>query len=122
MIKKDRKKVRNRIKKHIKKNLYGTPHKPRLAVFRSLKHLYAQIIDDTKGSTLAYVSTLSKEVKSQIEDKKGRLAKAKVVGELLAKKALEKNIKYVVFDRSGYKYHGTVRAIAEGARDGGLLF
>jgi large subunit ribosomal protein L18 len=122
MIKKDRTKKRNKIKKHIKKTISGTPEKPRLAVYRSLKHLYAQLIDDTKGNTIAYVSTRSKEVVEDLKDKKGRIGQAKIVGLKLAKKALEKNIQQVVFDRSGYKYHGKVKAIADGAREGGLVF
>ncbi|MBU1299547.1 MAG: 50S ribosomal protein L18 [Bacteroidetes bacterium] len=122
MIKKDRTKKRNKIKKHIKKTISGTTEKPRLAVYRSLKHLYAQLIDDTKGNTIAYVSTRSKEVVEDLKDKKGRIEQAKIVGLKLAKKALEKNIQQVVFDRSGYKYHGKVKAIADGAREGGLVF
>jgi len=115
MIKKNRNKSRERIKQHIKKTIYGTLEKPRLAVYRSLKHLYAQLIDDEKGNTLAFVSSRSKEMK-------GNIAKAKIVGLTLAKKALEKNIKTVVFDRGGYRYHGKVKAIADGAREGGLKF
>lgn len=122
MIKKDRTQKRNKIKKHIKKTISGTNEKPRLAVYRSLKHLYAQLIDDTKGNTIAYVSTRSKEVVEELKDKKGRIEQAKIVGLKLAKKALEKNIQQVVFDRSGYKYHGKVKAIADGAREGGLVF
>ncbi len=122
MIKKDRTKKRNKIKKHIKKTITGTNEKPRLTVYRSLKHLYAQLIDDTKGKTIAYVSTRSKEVAEVLKGKKGRIEQAKIVGLNLAKKALQKNIKQVVFDRSGYKYHGKVKAIADGAREGGLVF
>ncbi len=122
MIKKDRTKKRNKIKKHIKKTITGTNEKPRLTVYRSLKHLYAQLIDDTKGKTIAYVSTRSKDVAEVLKGKKGRIEQAKIVGLNLAKKALQKNIKQVVFDRSGYKYHGKVKAIADGAREGGLVF
>jgi large subunit ribosomal protein L18 len=122
MIKKNRNKSRERIKQHIKKTIYGTLEKPRLAVYRSLKHLYAQLIDDEKGNTLAFVSSRSKEMKEQLTQAKGNIAKAKIVGLTLAKKALEKNIKTVVFDRGGYRYHGKVKAIADGAREGGLKF
>jgi large subunit ribosomal protein L18 len=122
MIKKNRNKSRERIKQHIKKTIYGTLEKPRLAVYRSLKHLYAQLIDDEKGNTLAFVSSRSKEMKEQLTQTKGNIAKAKIVGLTLAKKALEKNIKTVVFDRGGYRYHGKVKAIADGAREGGLKF
>jgi large subunit ribosomal protein L18 len=122
MIKKNRNKSRERIKQHIKKTIYGTFEKPRLAVYRSLKHLYAQLIDDEKGNTLAFVSSRSKEMKDQLAQAKGNIAKAKIVGLTLAKKALEKNIKTVVFDRGGYRYHGKVKAIADGAREGGLKF
>jgi large subunit ribosomal protein L18 len=122
MIKKNRNKSRERIKQHIKKTIYGTLDKPRLAVYRSLKYLYAQLIDDEKGNTLAFVSSRSKEMKEQLAGAKGNIAKAKIVGLTLAKKALEKNIKTVVFDRGGYRYHGKVKAIADGAREGGLKF
>jgi large subunit ribosomal protein L18 len=122
MIKKNRNKSRERIKQHIKKTIYGTLDKPRLAVYRSLKYLYAQLIDDEKGNTLAFVSSRSKEMKEQLAGAKGTIAKAKIVGLTLAKKALEKNIKTVVFDRGGYRYHGKVKAIADGAREGGLKF
>ena len=122
MIKKNRNKSRERIKQHIKKTIYGTLEKPRLAVYRSLKHLYAQLIDDAKGNTLAFVSSRSKEMKDQLAQAKGNIAKAKIVGSTLAKKALEKNIKTVVFDRGCYRYHGKVKAIADGAREGGLKF
>lgn len=122
MIKKNRNKSRERIKQHIKKTIYGTLEKPRLAVYRSLKHLYAQLIDDEKGNTLAFVSSRSKEMKDQLAQAKGNIAKAKIVGLILAKKALGKNIKTVVFDRGGYRYHGKVKAIADGAREGGLKF
>jgi large subunit ribosomal protein L18 len=122
MIKKDRYKNRERIKQHIKKSIYGTLEKPRLAVYRSLKHLYAQLIDDEKGNTLIFVSTRSKEIKDQLSSVKGRIQQAKIVGKNLAQKALEKKIKTVVFDRGGYKYHGKVKALADGAREGGLKF
>jgi large subunit ribosomal protein L18 len=90
-------------------------------VFRSLNHIYAQIVDDLKGQTLASASSLDSETASATEDK-AKDAKAGVVGSLVAKRALDKGITQVVFDRGGYKYHGRVRALAEGARQGGLKF
>lgn len=122
MIDRSKFKKRDRIKKHIRKKIFGTHERPRLSVYRSLKHLYAQIIDDTKGHTLAFVSTKSKDLQEELSNVKSNIEKAKIVGKHLAKLALEKNITKVVFDRSGYRYHGKVKAIAEGAREGGLQF
>jgi len=104
--------------KRIRKKVFGTAEKPRLCVFRSNKHIYAQLIDDTKSHTLLAASDL--ELK--LEKKLTKVEKAKEVGKLLAKKALAKNIKKIVFDRAGYKYHGRIKALAEGAREGGLEF
>jgi large subunit ribosomal protein L18 len=108
-------------KERIRKKVSGTPVRPRLTVFRSLSHMYAQVIDDSEGKTLVHVSTLSPELKGSLEevDKKGA---AKKVGELVAKKCLEKEIKHVVFDRNGLPYHGRIAAVAEGAREAGLQF
>lgn len=116
----DRVKARMKNKVRIRKKLSGTSERPRLAVFRSSRHIYAQLIDDTQGKTLVSASTL--EIKSG--DKKGFSSReaAKTIGEKLAKRALEKNIKNVVFDRSGYVYHGRIRALADGAREAGLQF
>ena len=113
----DRKKRHARVR--LKVN--GTTECPRLCVYRSLSHIYAQIIDDTKGNTLVACSTVEKEVMKAIEgkDKKGA---AKIVGEQLAKKALAKGIENVVFDRGGYLYTGRVAALADGAREAGLKF
>jgi large subunit ribosomal protein L18 len=122
MIKKNRNKSRERIKHHIKKTIYGTQEKPRLAVYRSLKHLYAQLIDDEKGNTIVFASTRSKETKELFDKAKSNIERAKIVGIALAKKALEKNIKTIVFDRGGYQYHGKIKALADGAREGGLKF
>ena len=105
--------------KRVKKKVRGTPERPRLCVFRSNKHFYAQIIDDTKGHTLCSASTL--ELKDKLQ-KTWNVEAAREVGRLIAKKALEKGIKKVVFDRRFYKYHGKVKACAEGAREGGLEF
>lgn len=100
----------------------GTRDRPRLSVYRSLSHIYAQIIDDTTGKTLVSVSTLSKDLRNQLSGVKGRIEAGKLIGRLAAQKALEKNIKQVVFDRGGFLYHGRVRALADGAREGGLKF
>lgn len=119
MIKKKSSNI-SRMKRHqrVRKNISGTAERPRLSVFRSLNHIYAQIIDDTKGTTLVSASSLDKE----FEGYGGNIDGAKAVGNLVAKKALEKGIKAVVFDRGGYIYHGRVAALAEGAREGGLEF
>jgi len=108
-------------KKRIRKKLSGSPERPRLTVFRSDKHIYAQIIDDTVGSTLATASSLSSEYK-QLDPLKGKVEAAKRVGELIARQAKVQGITKVVFDRSGYIYHGRVRALADAARQAGLDF
>jgi len=112
-----------RIRKHIRvrKKIKGTPERPRLNVYRSLGHIYAQIIDDTTGTTLVSASTLDKEIKSKIKSG-GNKEAAKEVGSLVAKKAIEKGLKLVVFDRGGYLYHGRVKELAEAAREKGLEF
>jgi len=112
---------RQRRHRRVRKKVFGTAERPRLNVFRSLKHIYAQLIDDDRGVTLAAASTLVPELraKGKIGTKKDA---AKVVGELLAQRALAVGIQQVVFDRGGYKYHGRVKALAEGARAGGLQF
>lgn len=109
-----------RIKRHqrVRKNISGTAEKPRLNVFRSLNHIYAQVIDDTKGVTLVSASSMDKG----FEGKGGNIEGAKAVGKAVAEKALAAGIKKVVFDRGGYVYHGRVAALAEGAREGGLEF
>jgi large subunit ribosomal protein L18 len=122
MIRKARSERKARIKQHIQKKVRGTTDRPRLTVYRSLHHIYAQVVDDTQSKVLASVSTLSKDVKTDITTIKGRMAKAKHIGKLIAEKAKGKNIRKVVFDRSGYLYHGVVKAIADGAREGGLEF
>ena len=115
----DRKLERERRHKRVRTKVSGTPECPRLAVFRSNKHMEAQIIDDTKGITLVSASSLDKEIEVK---NGGNIEAATEVGKLIAKKALEKNIDTVVFDRGGYIYHGRVAALAEGAREGGLKF
>ena len=114
--------TRDRAKIKIRKKVEGTEQKPRLAVYRSLNNIYAQLIDDSTGKTIVAVSSLSKDLKEELKSAKGKIDKSKLVGSFLAKKALEKNVKNVVFDKSGYKYHGRVKAVADGAREGGLLF
>ncbi len=103
----------------IRKKIKGTPERPRLSVFRSAKHVYAQVIDDTAGATLATASSVEKDFKAQdkFESKK---AAAAYVGKLVAERALDKGIKKVVFDRNGFLYHGRVKAISDGAREAGL--
>lgn len=113
---------RLRSKTRIRKKISGTTEVPRLSIYRSLNQVYAQIIDDSTGNTLVSVSSLSKELSDEIKNSKGKISKSKLVGNLVAKKALEKKIANVVFDRNGYRYHGRVQAIAEGAREGGLKF
>lgn len=117
---KSRKVVRNKKKIRIRKKITGVPEKPRLCVFRSSRHMYAQIIDDTQGVTLASASTLDETFdKDQGGDKK---AKATKVGKAIAERAMEKGINNVVFDRNGYLYHGRVKALSDGAREAGLVF
>lgn len=112
-----------RVKKHkkIRNRFAGTPERPRLAVFRSNNHMYAQIIDDTIGNTLVAASTLEKEIKAALEHTNDVKAAAHL-GTMIAKKALEKGIKAVVFDRGGFIYQGKVKALAEAAREAGLEF
>lgn len=110
---------RQRIKNRIKKVVLGTAQRPRLAVFRSNNEIYAQIIDDTKGITLVAASSREKEITAVSGTK---TEKAKLVGEAIAKKALAAGVEVVSFDRGGYLYHGRVKSLAEGAREGGLKF
>jgi large subunit ribosomal protein L18 len=122
MISKKRVEHRNRIKRHVRIALSGTSARPRLTIFRSLKHVYAQIVDDSTGKTLVAVSDLTKGLRGEFVGAKGQVAIAKLVGQHTAKQALEKKITEVVFDRNGYRYHGAVKAMADGAREGGLKF
>lgn len=114
---------KKRQKRHlrVRKNILGTPERPRLNVYRSLNHIYAQIIDDSVGKTLVSASTVDKDVKEKLETT-GNKGAAKEIGKIVAQKALEKGIETVVFDRGGYIYHGRVKELAEGAREGGLKF
>ena len=106
--------------KRIRKKIVGTPERPRLCVFKSAKHIYGQIVDDAGGRTIVSVSTLSKDVTAG--DAKGKTGLAHKVGVALAAKAKEKGVEKVVFDRGGYIYHGRVKALSDGAREGGLVF
>ena len=105
----------------VRKNLSGTPEKPRMAVFRSNNHMYAQVIDDEAGNTIVSASTVQADVKKGL-DKTNNVEAAKKLGEVIAKKALDNGIKTVVFDRGGYIYQGKVKALAEAAREAGLDF
>ncbi len=122
MIKhRDRNEARQRRHLRIRKSLEGTPERPRLCVFRSSIHTYAQLIDDRAGRTLAAASTLDPEIRERAAA--GKKADAgKMVGQLIARRAQERGVRRVVFDRGGYVYHGRVRALADGAREGGLEF
>ena len=119
--KKDRKVVRAKKHMRIRNRVNGTSECPRLAVFRSNNHMYAQIIDDTVGNTLVSASTAQKEVKAELE-KTNDTAAAAYVGKIVAERALEKGITTVVFDRGGFVYHGKVQALADAAREAGLNF
>ncbi|NLZ71163.1 MAG: 50S ribosomal protein L18 [Clostridiaceae bacterium] len=122
MIKKiDKNEIRQRKHARVRKTLSGTAECPRLCVFRSLSHIYAQIIDDDNGNTLVAASSLDSEIKDQVKSS-GNCETAKLVGELIAKRALDKDIDNVVFDRGGYIYHGRVAALADAAREAGLKF
>jgi large subunit ribosomal protein L18 len=113
--------ARQRRHDRVRKQIGGTTERPRLCVFRSLNHIYAQIIDDSKGKTLAAASDLDVEVKGKIAEKK-KVECAEIVGSLAAERALNKGIKKVVFDRGGFKYHGRIKTLAEAARKAGLEF
>jgi large subunit ribosomal protein L18 len=119
MIRKiEKKEIRNRIHQRIRRKLAGTSERPRLAVFRSVAHIYAQIIDDAAGKTLVSASSVDKGIRTN----GGNLAAAKTIGKAVAERAKEKGIKRVVFDRGGYQYHGRVKALADAAREAGLEF
>lgn len=121
MIKtRERNVIRQRVHTRIREKMSGTPERPRLNVYRSLNHIYTQLIDDQNGVTLASASSMGK--KSEQAPYGGNVAAAKVVGKLIAERAQEKGIKKVVFDRGGYLYHGRVKALADAAREAGLEF
>jgi large subunit ribosomal protein L18 len=112
-----------RLRRHrrVRKTVHGTPERPRLSVYRSLSHIYAQVIDDEAGRTVAAASDVEAELRGQANGK-GKTDVAKLVGELLARRALESGVKQVVFDRGGYRFHGRVKALAAAAREAGLAF
>lgn len=113
--------ARVRRKKRIRKKVFGTAERPRLTVYRTASHIYAQVIDDTSGTTLVAVSTLSESIR-QVDGHKGNITAAGRVGKLLAERATAAKITRVVFDRNGFLYHGRVKALADAAREGGLEF
>lgn len=117
----DRRLARIRRHKRVRKSISGVSERPRLCIFRSLKHIYAQVIDDKKGTTLVSLSTLNPEIKGK-EKYQGKVKAAEMLGSLLAKKLEEKGINKVVFDRGGYLYHGRVKAVAESTRKGKIIF
>lgn len=110
---------RDRVKRRVRAKLSGTADRPRLSVFKSDKHMYAQLIDDSANKTLAFVSTLSKELREATKGERG-LVKANAVGKAIAEKAKELGLTELVFDRNGFGYHGRIKAVAEGARDNGI--
>ena len=114
--------VRERIHRRIRKKIAGSEARPRLAVFRSQTHIYAQVIDDQAGQTLCSASSLDKEAKSEGLRRGANVAAAKAVGSLIARRAKEKGVEAVVFDRGGFQYHGRIKALADAAREGGLKF
>ena len=120
---KNERQARERRHRRVRSNVSGTPERPRLNVYRSLEHIYAQVIDDTVGHTLASASTLDAEVKKQVgKNGKPKSEEAKIVGQVVAARAKSAGITQVVFDRGGNRYHGRVKALADGAREGGLDF
>jgi large subunit ribosomal protein L18 len=121
MAKVNRNEARLRRHRRVRKSISGTPDCPRLNVFRSLEEIYAQVIDDEAGNTLAAASTIDREIRGQL-DGKNKSDQARLVGEIVARRAKDKGVTRVVFDRGGYKYIGRVKALAEGARQGGLEF
>ena len=120
-MKETRSAARNRRHARVRKKISGTPQAPRLSVFRSLKHIYAQIIDDASGTTLISASTLDPDIRERVIGL-NKTEQAKLVGKRLAEKALSNGVTKVVFDRGGYKYHGRVKALADASREGGLQF
>lgn len=117
----NRNKARKKRHFRVRKSVFGSPERPRLCVFRSLNHIYAQVIDDTTGNTLVAASSVDKELQGQLKAG-GNIAAAQAVGKLVAQRALDKGVTTVVFDRSGNKFHGRVKALADSAREAGLQF
>jgi len=121
MAKRSRNDMRKRRHRRVRKKVSGTPEAPRLNVYRSITQIYAQMIDDEAGTTLVSASTLDAALKAQTEGKT-KTEKAVIIGKVIAERAQEKGVKKVVFDRGGYRYHGRVKALAEAAREAGLIF
>ncbi|RLB30279.1 MAG: 50S ribosomal protein L18 [Deltaproteobacteria bacterium] len=119
---KDKRLARLKRKKRVRKKIEGKPERPRLTVFKTARHIYVQIIDDSIGRTLLTVSTISKDLRSKAEGISGNTKGAILVGEAIGKKGVEKGIKEVVFDRNGFLFHGRVKALADAARENGLKF
>jgi len=118
---KKKQKQRERIKRRVRSRIFGTSERPRLTVFRSLRYIYAQVIDDERQQTVVAASTLQKELRGRLKSTKN-IEAAKEVGRLIAKRALEAGVKRVVFDRGAYRYHGRIKALADAARETGLQF
>jgi large subunit ribosomal protein L18 len=119
---KDKSDARLKRKKRVRKKIYGTPERPRLAVFKTTRHIYAQVIDDSTGRTLVSASTISKDLKPKVQGISGNIRGAALVGETIGKKGTANGITEVVFDRGSFPYHGRVRALADAARENGLIF
>jgi large subunit ribosomal protein L18 len=119
---KDKKENRLKRKKRVRKKIKGTPERPRLTVFKTAKHMYAQIVDDNNGRTLVATSTISQDFKSKAKGISGNIKGAILVGETIGKKGIEKGIKKIIFDRNGFLYHGRIKALADAARKSGLIF
>ncbi|UCF63156.1 MAG: 50S ribosomal protein L18 [bacterium] len=109
-------------KRSNKKKIFGSKDRPRLVVFRSLTNIYGQLVDDSSEKTIVGASSLSKEIQAELKKSKNKTESSKIVGKFLAQRAKDKKIKKVIFDRNGYAYHGRIKALAEGAREGGLEF
>lgn len=116
-----KKQARLKRKKRVRKRIYGTTERPRLSVFRSAKHIYAQLIDDSSGNTVISASSMEKEMKDH-QKFENKIESAVFLGKLIGERALQKGFKRIVFDKNGYLYHGRVRAVSEGAREAGLNF
>lgn len=119
---KDKKVNRLKRKRGVRKKIWGSPERPRLTVFKTARHMYAQIIDDSKAITLLSASTISKDIRPKAKGIGGNIKGAKLIGEILGKQGKEKGIEEVVFDRNGFLYHGRIKALAEAARENGLRF
>ncbi len=122
MITKSRSAQRQRVKHRVAKKIRGTSERPRLTIYRSLHHVYAQVVDDSQMKTITAASSLSPDLREELKQVKGMKEVAKRVGKLIGQKALEKKVSQVVFDRNGFLYHGIVKSIADGAREAGLRF